>query len=64
MIGLGLSGQSSAAGVVAVGGVLNFAPVTPALGQLDLVTNVGATNTGQPTSHVRGVVLGFFTGGI
>lgn len=64
--------RAFATGSTPTGGVLNFAPLSPAMnnsnavvvpldgsGQLDVFTNT-PSNDGSPTVHVRGVVLGYY----
>lgn len=63
----------SAAGTVATGGILNYDALTPAMnnanavvvplnanGELDLFTNGGPTGNGLASTHVRGVILGYY----
>ncbi len=64
--------RAYATGSTPTGGVLNFASLTPPLnnsnaivvplsstGQIDLYTNTWANN-GSPTTHARGVILGYY----
>lgn len=69
--------RASEGNVAAVGGVLNFAPHTPSmnnsntvvvpvsdLGFIDVHVNTAPADLGNEATHVRGVVLGYFTPGV
>lgn len=56
----------------ATGGIVNFGPLNPAMnnanaatisvnGQLNIYTNAGPQNTGQPIAHTRGTITGYYT---
>ncbi|MEL6983734.1 MAG: hypothetical protein AAFO29_15020, partial [Actinomycetota bacterium] len=64
--------RAYASGSTPTGGVLNFAPLTPAMnnsnavvvpvsasGQIDLFVNAPSA-AGGPTVHARGVILGYY----
>ena len=65
--------QASATGTNPSGGLLNFGPLVPPMnnsnavvvpldadGRIDVFVNVEDTLDGQPVTHVRGVVLGYY----
>ena len=66
--------QAFATGTSPTGGVLNFASLTPAMnnsnavpiplsasGQLSVFVNGGPAGLGQPLTHIRGVILGYYS---